>query len=289
MFFKENNPFIFKEQKQIKDDEPPPLLNEITSENQVVLSRLSLLPVVSSYENLQAYHAIFHPLMLHEIWANICKDVETASQAWRIKIHGEPLFNGGGCAVLKCETFVLGQSPRFKEFDLLGFEVPLPKPKQPIEVFAIAENIEFRFVNNKSDIDRRILSLSDSTREVFRINFDLRVKPSNIPRQLDKIFTLKSASSLRPVIKQFLVNANLWSSPLCEVILNPSSQGDAFQLDLVDVDGNGRLNPVQHKAVESISRSILNTDEDVPKVALLQGPPGTFDLRAALYFKTNEI
>lgn len=251
---------------------------EVKSGNLIILPKLSLVPVVTSYENLQAYHAIFHPLMLHEIWANICKDVATASQAWKIKIHGDPLVTGGVCAVLKCETFVWGQSPRFKEFDLLTFLVPLPKPKEAMEVFAIAENVECRFANNQSDIDRRILSPSDSKKEVFRITFDLRVKPSNIPRNLDTVFTVKSASSLRPVIKQFLLNGNLWSSPLCDVILNPSAQVGAFQLDLVEVDGNERLNPVQHKAVESITRSILNTDEDVPKVALLQGPPGTFEL-----------
>lgn len=174
---------------------------------------------------------------------------------------------------MQCETLVTNNSPRLKDFDLVTLKIILPKPQPPFKVFAIAENVTSRFLRNTPHIDQNLVA---SCRKAdMQISFDLRIKPSHVPHQLkDKIFEMTSVSSLRPIIKQFLVNANLYSSPLCDVVLNPGKQAHAFKLDLIEVNGSDKLNPVQEKAVESITRSIINTEEDQPKVALLQGPPG---------------
>lgn len=238
-----------------------------------MLPKLSLLPVVSTYDNLEAYFTIFHPLMFHEIWANICKDIQAAPPWWHVKIHANPR-SSGSCSFLKCETLVRNNSPRLKDFDLVTLCVTTPTG--PVEVFAIAENVQIRFIPNMNGIDERLVACSSPDSDIS-ISFDLRVKPTNVPPppQIESnIFVVGPVSSLRPVIKQFLVHGNLFSSPLCDVVLNPVKEADAFKLDMVEVDGSPKMDVVQEQAVESITRTVLNTEEDEPKVVLVQGLPG---------------
>jgi hypothetical protein len=98
---------------------------------------------------------------------------------------------------------------------------------------------------------------------------------SNVPTDLDKFFVVTIIAPLHTDVKQFILNAELARSPLCDVILCPRDNVDAFKLDAVDVEENHAfLNPFQYKAVESISRTIVCASNREPKVALLQGPPG---------------
>ncbi|KAK4007478.1 hypothetical protein OUZ56_012633 [Daphnia magna] len=110
----------------------------------------------------------------------------------------------------------------------------------------------------------------------MKMSFVLLVKFSNVPKELDKIYTITKITCLSTVLKQFILNADLSRSPLCDVILHPSDFSDAFKLDTVDIEGkNDLLNPVQYKAVESITKTIVCASDREPKVALLQSPPGT--------------
>lgn len=233
-----------------------------------------MLPVLSVYNSLEAYFSIFHPLMFHEIWANICKDVETTKNVWEALIHNHVAHNWG-CSILFCETVVSHGSLRFKDLDLVALSIPIANSQTTMKVFGIVENVELRTITPDKPLDQRLLKAHKRIGSPdYRITFYLRVKQSNIPLKLNSIFTVSSVTALRTVYKQFVLNAELDSSPLGEVILNPGGLSEAFRLDVVDVEGNEKLNPIQNKAVDSITRTILNTCDDEPKVALLQGPPG---------------
>lgn len=243
------------------------------AENSRIIPKLTVLPVLSEYNSLEAYFAIFHPLMLHEIWANICKDIELERTVWQTLIH-ITTETDGGCTILHCETLVSLGTTRLKDLDLVALSVPL-KPNVLFQAFGIVENVEIRKVTSTHPPNRRLLEVRKRPENPdCRILFNLRIKASNVPLHLDNIFTITSVTPLRPVIKQFLLHAELDCSPLCDVILHPGDNKEAFKLDMVDKEGNKKLNPVQHKAVESITSTILNAPEDEPKVALLQGPPG---------------
>lgn len=267
---------VLQEQQAAKDRDagPPPLLNEVKAENNRILPKLAILPVLSMYNSMEAYFATFHPLMLHEIWANICKDIELERTVWDTLVHITS-DTDGGCTILYCETLVSNGTPRLREWDLVALSIPLKANPQFMKVFGIAENVEMRKITSANPANRRLLDVRKRPENPeWRIKFKLRLKSANAPPGLDNVFTITSVTPLRSIIKQFLLHAELDCSPLCDVILQPGDLSEAFKLDMVDVEGNEKLNPVQHKAVESITTTILNTPEDEPKVALLQGPPG---------------
>jgi hypothetical protein len=95
----------------------------------------------------------------------------------------------------------------------------------------------------------------------------------HVPPNLGSIFTVTRISRLNTVFKQIIQIAELARSPLCEVILHPSDYEDAFKLDAVLDDNHAFLNPIQYKAVASITKEVSSAERE-PKVALLQGPPG---------------
>ncbi|XP_057368636.1 uncharacterized protein LOC130689698 isoform X2 [Daphnia carinata] len=262
-----------KLQQQQKNDEPPPLLAAANRENGQTLPALTLLPVVSAYDSLEAYYTIFQSLMFHETWAILCKDMEGSVPApIRVLVCSKPK-SCNGFAFLRCEALA---ATRINEKDLVAISVPITPQKPPAKYFGVVDQLVFRNWR-KDDTDPRLLESCRRPNETYmRMSFVLLVKLSNVPKELDKIYTITKITRLSTVLKQFILNADLARSPLCDVILHPSDFSDAFKLDTVDIEGkNDLLNSVQHKAVESITKTIVCASDREPKVALLQGPPGT--------------
>lgn len=229
-----------------------------------------LRPVVSAYSSIEAYFAIFHPLMLHEVWANICKDVESDPLEWKTLLRANTTPCSGS-VLLQCETIVPNGAVRFKDMDLITLTVPLPN-QSISKVFGVVHDVQMRRIIRRENIDPRLLATSSQPDHL--VTFTLRVKPSNVPSGLDGIFTVTRVTQLKTMIRQFQLNAELDRSLLCDVILHPTNHAEAFKLEKVDVGEIKMLNAVQHKAVESITKTIVDTLAYVPKVALLQGPPG---------------
>lgn len=265
-------------------DEPPPILNEVKFDNRI-FPKLTLLPVVSAYPSLEAYFSIFHPLMIHEIWATICKEVNSDPLVWTTLVHAKSTVVEG-CALLPCESLIPGGCTRLRDLDLVVLRVPLPKPNTFTKVFGVVSNVELRPAGRKETFDHRLLRACP--RPDLRVYFTIRVKLSNAPPP-ESIISFTKIIPLRTVVKQFRFNAELSRSLLCEVILDPADCADVFKLETVDIEDraslNPILNPIQHKAVESFSRTIVNAPNYETKVALLQGPPGKF--LALSYFKTQ--
>ncbi|KAK4022260.1 hypothetical protein OUZ56_007739 [Daphnia magna] len=262
-----------KLQQQQKNDEPPPLLAAANRENSQSLPALSLLPVVSAYDSLEAYCTIFQSLMFHETWAILCKDMESSpSTPIRVLVCSKPK-SCNGFAILQCEALA---ATRINDKDLVAITVPIAPQKPPAKYFCVVDQLVIRNWR-KEDTDPRLLESCKRPSDTYmRMSFVLLVKFSNVPKELDKIYTITKITRLSTVLKQFILNADLSRSPLCDVILHPSDFSDAFKLDTVDIEGkNDLLNPVQYKAVESITKTIVCASDREPKVALLQGPPGT--------------
>ncbi|KAI9550999.1 hypothetical protein GHT06_005554 [Daphnia sinensis] len=237
------------------------------------LPALSLLPVVSAYNSLEAYCPIFQSLMFHETWAILCKDMESnPSNPIRVLVCSIPK-SCNGFAILQCKTLA---ATRINDKDLVATTVPIAPQKPPANYFGVVEQLMFRNWR-KEDTDSRLLELCERPNDTYmRMSFSLLVKLSNAPKELDKIYTITKITRLSTVVKQFVLNADLVRSPLCDVILHPSDFPNAFKLDTVDIQGkNNMLNPVQYKAVESITKTIVCTSDRKPLVALLQGPSGT--------------
>ncbi|XP_046463247.1 uncharacterized protein LOC124209338 isoform X2 [Daphnia pulex] len=247
----------------------PPLLDSLRRENSCIRPELSLLPVQSSYASVESYSSTFTPLMLEELWASICNDVETREpEVFTTLIHPKPEFCDG-FALLRCETL---SRIMISNMDLVALDVHISPQEPPVKIFAVAERLDIKHYWKSDQIDSRLLEIPQCLNFPLK-SFFLRMEMSRVPRNLDKFFTVTTVSRLNTVVKQFILNAELARSPLCEVILRPSDCEDAFQLDAVDLESQAVLNPVQHEVVESFSRTVVFASENQPRVALLHGPP----------------
>ncbi|KZR96045.1 Uncharacterized protein APZ42_009844, partial [Daphnia magna] len=223
-----------KLQQQQKNDEPPPLLAAANRENSQSLPALSLLPVVSAYDSLEAYCTIFQSLMFHETWAILCKDMESSpSTPIRVLVCSKPK-SCNGFAILQCEALA---ATRINDKDLVAITVPIAPQKPPAKYFCVVDQLVIRNWR-KEDTDPRLLESCKRPSDTYmRMSFVLLVKFSNVPKELDKIYTITKITRLSTVLKQFILNADLSRSPLCDVILHPSDFSDAFKLDTVDIEG----------------------------------------------------
>jgi hypothetical protein len=250
---------------------PPMLLKELHWRNDGnVLSELPLLPVPLSFESLQSYCEVFSSLSLHETWASLCQEIETKRMdSLQVLMHSRPEHRNG-FNLLKCEVL---SSSLINDLDLLTVTVP---NRSPTVFFGVARKVvRHSFNRNKDKIDEKLLnSLQKSNLPVSKISFELWITASNVPEVLDSTFTVTKVLRLDNLVKSLIVNAELATSPLCDVILRPKDNPNVFKLDWIDKleENHATLNSSQNRAVASISTTMVCSLE--PKIALLQGPPG---------------
>lgn len=205
--------------------------------------------------------------MLHETWASLCQEMDTTQlNSLSPLIYSDPKLCDG-FALLNCEAL----SPtRVNDMDLVTLTVP---QNSPSKFFGVVKDV----VNNrnwqKGKVDQRLLETCQENALNRRILFVLWIKMSDVPKELNQIFTITKIVRLSTIVKPLILNAELLRSPLCDVILNPYDNVEAFELNTVSVEENhALLNPSQFKAVESIASTMVYSHE--PKVALLHGPSG---------------
>jgi hypothetical protein len=249
-------------------DETFPILNAVQGKGNKSLPELSLIPVGSAYSTLEDYCSTFTSLILHEVWATLCENVGTGeSQSLTSLIHPDPTFCNG-FTLLRCEAL----SPtRITNMDLFSITFNSSRQKPPKKIFDVAEHVRYRSWEI-GEIDPRLLKTCQDP-NIPITSFVLRILMYHVPPNLGSIFTVTRISRLNTVFKQIIQIAELARSPLCEVILHPSDYEDAFKLDAVLDDNHAFLNPIQYKAVASITKEVSSAERE-PKVALLQGPPG---------------
>ncbi|EFX89072.1 hypothetical protein DAPPUDRAFT_310816 [Daphnia pulex] len=261
--------WIEEQKRHENKDEPPPLLDALQVTNSKSLPKLSLLPVVSDYATLEDYCSIFTPLMLHEVWAGLCKDVHTSKlKTLETLIYSKTISDD--FALLQCEAL----SPtRIFEMELVSLTVASPQ-KPPVEIFAVAEQVRYWWKRERGEIDPRLLAICQRP-NIPITSFNLRIKMYHVLPQLNQVFTVTKITRLKTAMKQFILNAELARSPLCNAIIQPSDHVDAFKLETVNQENHTVLNASQFKAVESIAQTVVYSSDKQPKISLVHGPPGT--------------
>lgn len=180
---------------------------------------------------------------------------------------------------LHCSSLLVDGTFRLRELDLVVLAIPGGN-KKDIKVFGVIDSVKVKKVVRTEEFDLDLLSTCPGRRPDLHLTFILRVKrgqryESMFSENHRKIFSVGKVASLNTTIKQFCVNAELVLSPLRHVILRPDDHKDAFQL--IHSQGGHSINTLnvrQAEAVRSIAETVLKTPDGVPKVALLQGPPG---------------
>ena len=222
------------------------------------------LPVSSTYSNLEAYFSAFHPLMLHELWAKISQEYEEKAKntmKWNVAV--DPNFvTDEECNLIKCSVVFddLNKAPRDSDLAVLRFTWKTKKNT----LLAIIEKV----------------NLIPNNRHKHTCNFIIRLR-GNFRRVIlqETTFTLERVFSLWMIFKQLKVHATLSFSPLCHIILSISKPGErTFEFIPKEHKFNvdGKLNPSQKNAVISVAVTMVEAPMHEPRIALLQGPPGTY-------------
>ena len=251
------NVFVQEQKKFTQSTAPTPPLLLAASES---LPDLRDKPVNSTYGNLEQYFDVFHPLMLHELWAQITKECEEQTKLrWDLSINS--MITDEGFFLIRCTTTVDDYYKAPRESDLVVLKFTWKAKKNAI--FGIVENA-------------RVIATKDRHKNVCE--FMLRVR-SNIRSVISgkNKFTIERVYSLWLLFKQLKVHGRLSFSPLCHVILSisrPQEKTFEFIQKEPEFEIDPLLNPSQRAAVASVAVTIVEAPTHEPKIALLQGPPG---------------
>ena len=266
-----------------------PILQEIKwPEKEKKLDKLSIRPLITDPKNIYSYFRNFCPLLLHEAWIALGRDVEknvSRPLEFHILVKGEVtpsegrnehehllecqgIFQGGHMlSDLDLVTMCLSSNPNKEQ---LTFGIVSSGKWRPFTVVA-SNTLDPRLVSAAEfSFGRKIIDASD-----WFYSFRLQIKKVPSPASLNQIYTVTKMTSLRALfVKRLSLNLELDNSPLGGIILEPTKHPDAFSLIPCNESprGNSELDQIQYSAVQSISKTI--TSSSAPKIALIQGPPG---------------
>ncbi len=110
-----------------------------------VLPKLKLLPAVGAYGCVQGYNIFYQPLMLLEIWANICVDVNSDPNDWTSLtfVHAERDVSDERFALLSYKTLIRNGTP-LKALDVVLLKLPSTKRYTLTQVFGVVSTFELR-------------------------------------------------------------------------------------------------------------------------------------------------
>ena len=232
----------------------PPILESVREKKE--LFKLDVQPSLTDYTGLESYFRSFRSFMVQEIWSIICHAEAVNEHAinWQVFVLSQNPTEEG-FVLLDCQS-VFQSQPRTTELDVGTLVVVMPLQLSP-KIFGIVEKLQWK----PMPLDMR-------KEEQFLAIFQLRVRTSLNPNLLKtgQPVSVSKITSLCPIINQLSMITELDNSSLKNIILQPSKHEEAFQL----------ASSINHQcsAAQSISQTILRSDPKVPKVLLLQGPPG---------------
>ncbi|KAI9556972.1 hypothetical protein GHT06_016766 [Daphnia sinensis] len=264
----------------------PPLLQKDISFPEEI-PQLSCVPVLTKYGDLQSYYDIFHPLILLEMWSSLVLKSKEIKEK--------------NCSEWKCQIQALTKEDAFtlvRGFIILEYETEAPVTNDLVVITFTRANGEFLhpfgFVESSktirlskiADLDPMLMP-TDKSKASYSTEVLIRVSKSYAPKnyapgQKNIICPMAKIASLTSFMELFHAQAAFNFSPLRDIILHP--RPFAFQLmhsqRLFQMD---YLDPLQTEAYLSIGQTMLITPNDQPKIALLQGFPGTGKTHVAVY------
>ncbi|XP_049957328.1 uncharacterized protein LOC126473983 [Schistocerca serialis cubense] len=275
------NPKWLEEQKV--NSVPPPLTS------------MKLYPMLSYFKTYEDYKKVLLPLMLHDVWESITKDMEGTKNAGRsgtkIFMLEEVTATVGGLVCLTCSATLSHQEllqnhhPKFGDLLLAEAQVQNSGPISDItasqdfrggrcfaNAFAYVQNMNTeRSSRNTFNQSFKTSFQSQQTQQEVRLILRLLVKARAYKTGTN--LRIKIISYLRSDLRQFQALAVVPKSPLCRHILSPNLR----DYHLPHVEGNKLWTKenLNEKQAEIILKCAEVCRHQEPKVCLIQGPPGT--------------
>ncbi|XP_057374382.1 uncharacterized protein LOC130695286 [Daphnia carinata] len=272
-------------EQQANNNEPPKLLEEDKNFPQEI-PKLSCVPVLTKYGDLQSYYDVFHPLILHEMWSSlVVKNKEIKEKNYtEWKCLTETLTEEGAFVLLRCVMILEYEREVPIANDLVVITLAHPKAEF-IHPFGFVESSKTIKLSKTANVDQ-VLMPKDKSKANYSAEVLIRLAknfaPIYAPGQKNIIGTMAKVASLATFIDLFHAQAALNFSAIRDIILHP--RPFAFQLmhsqRLFQVD---YLDPLQTEAYLSIGQTMLITPNNQPKIALLQGFPGTGKTHVAVH------
>ena len=251
---------------RVNRDNLPPLLDRIMIFDDVVLPEMISTSISTTYRNLDDYFAVFHPLMLLELWEEMTRAQSSRRlSTWNVTLL-EFQATGPFFTIIKCLT-ACSRNDEMMPGDL----VQLKLCSQGDYNFGIVETIVNR--------EFKVLPKNLHDHEHYKrhsVTFNLRIRKDGeqmAQSLVDRSFTAKKCLSLNGFLHQLQAQALLSVSPVQKAIFN--NDPSVFQLKSAHVQYcDQSLNLAQMQAINSITETIMTTPTSDSKICLLQGPPG---------------
>ncbi|XP_015924491.1 uncharacterized protein [Parasteatoda tepidariorum] len=230
------------------------------------------------FESYEHYISVFQPMLMLEIWEELCKEAQPILNSIKDKVLNKFYFsikgfrNVNNFSVYECESLINSHSPRPLEGTLVILEIKTVESRiSPIlgyinnyqivnasraEKPSEWNNVDPQWTRNadlwKFSIFAKIRSLSPKLGEIMKGNV---------------VFSIKNKLRLADALK------SLQSSPLCRCILRPDQR--ICSVDYPSATHTSRdFSPSQKVVIEGVSEELSKPKQE-SKMILLQGPPGT--------------
>ncbi|CAH1398076.1 unnamed protein product [Nezara viridula] len=242
-----------------------------------------------AYVSYKDYKRWLYPLMMYELWANMCKtmDDEDANKTGRAfdgivlesQQYGIHSVNGKNLLLLKCFFPLYGKQHNMVE----AMDILLIKALSACEgkriffvMFGLVYSaVKFNSYRDTSDpVARHYLTTLNRKPDVCAY-FDIIIYKSQ-KKQLTTGFQLRIRPTYNMIteLREFESLIKLASSPLSHIIIDPVTHNSTYLQKEMDnkVVTEYPLNDEQRKAVLCTTQSVF---ANKPNISLIHGPPGT--------------
>ena len=206
------------------------MLNKVKFDDNEELRELSCNPVCTEYPNRESYFKIFHPLMLHEMWANLYlqnqqEKIEKKNLDWDVLIKSST--EEGPFCLLQCSLLLELEEKAPLVNDLIKFSFTRANGKLTFP-FGFVELSHTTRVIRTVDLDPRLTS---KIKAEFSVDVVIRILKNYAPTQLNIICSVSKIASLSTAMALFRAQGALAISPIRNIIFKPHSS--AFELTKV--------------------------------------------------------
>ena len=230
------------------------------------------------YASVEEYIRFYKPLMLNEIWSQICERVEVLKKSKPAKvqlfIHNYEAYEG--FLLLTCVLPVTNDDYSKNSYpiegDLMVVEIGIEKTDPNCKdssrlVLGYVSEFVVDEITEKTQLNKNI-TYPSSCKKLLR--YIIKLKSMNVKLDFTKNVRCSSIYYLKPKLKQCEALTNLDRSALHPGIINPEKQLLSIRIDH-QLRDNGKFNTSQLNVIYN-ANNLVNGSQ--PGILLVQGPPG---------------
>ena len=258
-----------------------------------------LCHVTPLFKNYNDYCATFYPLMLHELWEHVYRDLASGWTnqfvACVTNVVNKPDSKLCGMVVLGFITDLERRRGTITDGWLCKLELRYSMgtgQKDRIKpCFGLVDSYKIRKRNRNSNTEAQYAdkleqaNLAQKRRHLSHVvEMHLMVKRLNLDDgqlNVQKPIIVQGLSRIEPDLRLFRAVDQVQELPLFKTILSPKpdkfylgSGGEEYAEAIREIPAVKNLNEVQSRVVKGVAR-ICTTNINDPQLALIQGPPGT--------------